>query len=60
MKEFKLWLEYEEIDPGNWDIDNEFANIQVHLSDGRQYGINVWTYKFLETTIKMDKKKMKI
>jgi hypothetical protein len=50
--DFKLWLEFEEVDPGNWDIDNEFANIQVSLPDGRCYGINVWTFKFLETSIK--------
>jgi len=52
--EFKLWLELEEVNPGNWDIKNDFANIQVDLPDGRHYGINVWTYHFLETSIKMD------
>ena len=51
---FKLWLEFEEVDPGNWDIDNEFANIQVTLPDGRRYGINVWTFKYLETSIKQN------
>jgi hypothetical protein len=54
MLKFKLWLEFEEVDPGNWDTDNEFANIHVDLPDGRHYGINVWTYKFLETSIKLD------
>tara|TARA_B100000809_G_C14899208_1_gene445626 strand:+ start:420 stop:743 length:324 start_codon:yes stop_codon:yes gene_type:complete len=54
MSIFKLWLEFEEVDPGNWDTDNEFANIHVDLPDGRHYGINVWTYKFLETSIKLD------
>ena len=39
--DFKLWLEFEEVDPGNWEIDNEFANIQVTLPDGRHFGINV-------------------
>ena len=53
--EFKLWLEFEEVDPENWDIDNEFANIHVDLPDGRQYGINVWTFKYLETSIKQAK-----
>ncbi|PWJ38657.1 hypothetical protein [Sediminitomix flava] len=52
--EFKLWLEFEEVDPNNWDVENEFANIHVTLSDGRDYGINVWTYKFLETSLKHD------
>ena len=55
MKEFKLWLEFEEVDPGNWDTDNEFANIHVDLPDGRHYGLNIWTYNFLEKAIKLDK-----
>jgi len=54
MSKFKLWLEFKEVDPGNWDTDNEFANIHVDLPDGRHYGINVWTYKFLEISIKSD------
>ncbi|CAM1342136.1 hypothetical protein [Tenacibaculum amylolyticum] len=54
MKEFELWLEFEEVDPGNWDIENDFANIHVDLPDGRHYGINVWTYKFFERAIKED------
>ena len=54
MSKFKLWLEFEEVHPGNCDTDNEFANIHVDLPDGRHYGINVWTYKFLETSIKLD------
>ena len=57
MPEFKLWLKFEEVDSGNWDIENEFANIAVDLPDGRHYGINVWTYKFLETAIAKDKAK---
>jgi len=57
MKAFKLWLEFEEIDSGNWDIANDFANIHVDLPDGRHYGINLWTYKFLETSIKLDMEK---
>jgi hypothetical protein len=54
MIEFKLWLEFEEVDPENWDIENEFANIHVDFPDGRHYGINVWTFKFLEASIKQD------
>tara|TARA_R110002050_G_scaffold33863_9_gene85866 strand:- start:18 stop:341 length:324 start_codon:yes stop_codon:yes gene_type:complete len=54
MLKFKLWLEFEEVDLGNWVPDNEFANIHVDFPDGRHYGINVWTYKFLETSIKLD------
>lgn len=51
---FKLWLEFEEVDPGNWDTDNEACNIHLDFPDGRQYGINVWTYKCLDTLIKLD------
>ena len=51
MTEFKLWLEFEEVDPKSWDKSNDFANIHVDLVDGRHYGINVWTFKFLETSI---------
>lgn len=54
MREFKLWLEFEEVNPGNWDKENEFCNIHVDLPDGRHYGINVWTYKFFETAIQHD------
>ena len=55
-KDFKLWLEFEEVDPGNWDIHNEFCNVGVDLPDGRHYGINVWTYEFLQTSINEDKR----
>ncbi|KIC95101.1 hypothetical protein OI18_09325 [Flavihumibacter solisilvae] len=53
---FTLWLEFEEVDPINWKIENEFCNIHVDLEDGRHYGLNVWTYKFLETVINDNKK----
>ncbi|MGB8192724.1 MAG: hypothetical protein WCF67_12430 [Chitinophagaceae bacterium] len=52
---FKLWLEFEEVEPGNWDKNNGFCNIHVDLEDGRHYGLNVWTYQFLETAINFDK-----
>ena len=54
MEDFKLWLEFEEVAPGSWDTENNFANIHVELPDGRHYGINIWTYKFLETAVKHD------
>jgi len=53
---FTLWLEFEEVDPTNWDKKNEFCNIHVDLEDGRHYGVNVWTYKFLQTAINEDEK----
>ena len=36
-----------------------FSNIIVDALDGRSYGINVWTYKFLETAINTDKENEK-
>jgi hypothetical protein len=54
MEGFKLWLEFE-LYSDNWDIENECSNVIVDLPDGRHYGINVWTYKFLETVIKLEK-----
>ncbi|SHK86005.1 hypothetical protein [Chryseobacterium polytrichastri] len=53
---FTLWLEFEEFDSTNWDKENEFCNIHVDLEDGRHYGLNVWTYSFLETAISEDEK----
>lgn len=56
MIDFKLWLEFEEIDPDNWKKNNDFCNIGVELQDGRKYGINVWTYEFLKTAVEYDKR----
>ncbi|KOP39102.1 hypothetical protein DBB36_16550 [Flavobacterium sp. WLB] len=55
MSDFKLWLEFEEVDPDNWQINNDFCNINVELADGRKYGMNVWTYEFLKTVVEYDK-----
>ena len=57
--QFRLWLEFEEVDPGNWEIENEFANVIVNSPDGRHYGVNVWTFKFLETAIQHDAQESK-
>lgn len=51
---FKLWLEFEISSPWD-DIKNDFANIAVDTLDGRNYGINVWTYQFLQTAINEDR-----
>jgi hypothetical protein len=51
---FTLWLEFEAADPGSWDIHNDFCNIHVSLPDGREYGINVWTYEYFQTAVKND------
>ncbi|WP_025665359.1 hypothetical protein [Aquimarina megaterium] len=53
-KPFKLWLEFEISTPWD-DLENDFANIIVDTLDGRSYGINVWTYKFLDTAINENK-----
>jgi hypothetical protein len=58
-KEFKLWLEFEEVDPGNWDTQNDFCNIHVGLPDGRHYGIKVWTFEYFQTSISEDRKMAK-
>jgi len=47
--DFTLWLEFEEVDLKSWDKDNDFANIRIELNDGRAYGLNVWTFQFIET-----------
>lgn len=68
MPAFTLWLEFEHVDHstkwdpkteefvkgGDWDRKNEACNMQVTLTDGRQYGMNVWTYQFLQTIIQLD------
>lgn len=54
VSKFTLWLEFEEVDTNNWDIENEFCNVVVNLEDGRKYGLNIWTYKFLEKAVKED------
>ncbi len=51
--EFELWLEFEAwTEENQWDKENAFTNIAVSLLDGRHYGINVWTYQFLQTAVK--------
>jgi hypothetical protein len=54
MNDFKLWLEFEEVDPDSWNVVNDFCNIHLELNDGRKYGINIWTYDFLKTAIEHD------
>lgn len=48
MTNFRLWLEFQVFNPANWNIQNEFCNIHVDLPDGRHYGLNVCTYKYLD------------
>lgn len=63
-----LWLEFEEFDftsnlnfrtgqfeKTDWNNRNDFCNVHVTLNDGRRYGLNVWTFDFLATTIGQDR-----
>lgn len=45
VPEFSLWLEFE-LWPDPWDPEANFANVNVTLSDGRFYAMNVWTYAY--------------
>lgn len=54
QEDFTLWLEFEVVEPGNWNINTEFCNVMVNMSDGRRYGLNVWTYDFLQLAIQSD------
>lgn len=36
-------------------MEDDFANISVDTLDGRSYGINIWTYKFLERAVRHDR-----
>lgn len=67
MNSFTLWLEFEHVDfasildpetgqivSADWNKKNNFCNIAVTLSDGRRYGINVWTFDYLTTSIQCD------
>ncbi|MBN9295705.1 MAG: hypothetical protein J0I41_01785 [Filimonas sp.] len=53
--EFTLWLEFE-LFGDEYDVKNEFCNIHVGMPDGRHYGLNVWTYQYLQTAIAEGKK----
>lgn len=67
MTDFTLWLEFEAVDftssidfrtgqtiSVDWNKRNAFCNIAVTLPDGRHYGINVWTFDFLVTSVRQD------
>jgi hypothetical protein len=56
VPKFTLWLEFESVDKANWDKENDFCNAHVDLEDGRRFGLNIWTYKFLQTAVNDDKK----
>lgn len=48
--DFRLWLEFEHWQKSDDEQpDNDFFNMQIQLSSGESYALNVWTYKFLDT-----------
>jgi hypothetical protein len=48
---FTLWLEFEIWQDGVEDPEHDFFNMKVTLDDGREYALNVWTYKVLTSVI---------
>jgi hypothetical protein len=45
---FTLWLEFEWWEPQFDDApETNFFTMQIRLSDGRRYALNVWTYHYL-------------
>jgi len=44
-------LDFETVDSDDsGDPENDFCQVAVELGDGRFYALNVWTFKFFETT----------
>jgi hypothetical protein len=51
--DFTLWLEFEHsIRRPEDDPEDDFFNMKISLGSGRCYALNVWTFKFLERTIR--------
>lgn len=42
--DFSLWLEFEAGEPWNSDAEDDFFNMMIHLRDGCEYALNVWTF----------------
>ena len=48
--DFTLWLEFEHWQKSEDEQpENDFFNMQIQLSSGKSYALNVWTYNFLDT-----------
>ena len=45
--QFELWLEYEHYDPV-LDPENGFFNMIIQIPSGEEYGLTVWTFKYLD------------
>lgn len=53
----KIWIELENItnlDGTKPDIQNEVSNVVITLDNGDIIGLNVWSYKFLQSLIDRD------
>jgi hypothetical protein len=49
MTDFTLWLEFEIWQPQpEDDPEDDFFNMQIYLSTGEKYALNVWTFKRYE------------
>lgn len=49
MNEFELWLEFEIwIGAPPDDPTDDFFNMVITFPDGREYALNVWTFKYIE------------
>ena len=46
--DFTLWLEFEAGEPWSSDPEDDFFNMTIRLRDGREYALNVWTFKYFE------------
>ena len=53
--DFSLWLEFEAGEPWNSDAEDDFFNMMIHLRDGREYALNVWTFKYFERACAEDR-----
>ncbi len=49
---FDLWLEFEVWEPKeDDDPEDDCFNMSIKLADGREYALNVWTFKFLARAV---------
>lgn len=52
---FTVWLEFEWWQPQpDDDVHNNFFNMQIQVSNGKTYALNVWTFTYLTTARQND------
>jgi hypothetical protein len=55
-KIFTLWLEFENcITEPTDDPTHDFCNIIITLRNGKQYALNIWTFKYFDTAVRQSK-----